>query len=138
MTKRALGNFDVNIVPQKPDNPEAESAQLARMSINKHFHGGLDASSTGEMLAAQTATKGSAGYVAIERVDGTLDGRRGTFYLQHNGTMDRGKPVLAVSVIPDSGTGDLTGISGSMSINIQAGKHSYEFEYRLPEGASFQ
>ena len=125
----------MKIASQKPDNPEAELAQLARMSISKQFRGGLDASSTGEMLAAQTETKGSAGYVAIERVDGTLEGRRGTFYLQHNGMMDKARPSLTVSVIPDSGTGELSGISGAMSINIEAGKHSYEFEYRLPESA---
>jgi hypothetical protein len=135
MTNRAIGTFEVKLTPQKPDNPDAESANVGRMSINKSFHGDIEASSTGEMLAAQTETKGSAGYVAIERVNGTLHGRNGAFLLQHSGKMDRGAPTLLISVIPDSGTGDLAGISGSMSINIEAGKHSYDFEYSLPGAA---
>ncbi|PYR90434.1 MAG: DUF3224 domain-containing protein [Acidobacteria bacterium] len=104
---------------------------LARMSIDKRFHGDLEATSTGEMLSAGTSVKGSAGYVAIERVTGTLAGRSGTFVLQHTGTMNRGTPDLTITVVPDSGTGDLTGLAGRMSINIDEGKHSYGFDYTL-------
>jgi hypothetical protein len=89
MTQHANGTFDVKLTPQKPDNPQAESAKLGRMSIDKHFHGDREAVSFGEMLAAITETKGSAGYVAIERIDGTLHGRKGTFILQHNGIKNR-------------------------------------------------
>src|SRR6185312_9342775 len=97
----------------------------------KQFHGNLEASSKGEMLSAGTSIKGSAGYVAIERVSGTLHGRSGAFVLQHSGTMKRGTPELSVTVVPDSGTGELTGLAGRMMIHIAGGKHSYEFEYTL-------
>jgi Protein of unknown function (DUF3224) len=133
MTKHASGTFGVNLTPQTPDNKEAESANLGRMSIDKHFQGDLEATSNGEMLSAVSDVKGSAGYVAIERVTGTLHGRNGTFVLQHTGTMTRGVPQLSVTVVPDSATGDLTGLSGSMAIKIEAGEHSYEFDYMLPE-----
>src|ERR1035441_9040530 len=103
------------------------------MSIDKKFSGDLEATSQGEMLAAMTAVKGSAGYVAIERVSGTLHGRNGTFVLQHSGTMTRGTPQLSITVVPDSGTGQFDGISGTMTIKIDQGKHSYEFEYTLPQ-----
>jgi len=103
------------------------------MSIDKQFQGDLEATSQGEMLTAGTAVQGSAGYVAIERVSGTLHGRRGTFILQHSGTMTRGAPQLAVTVVPDSGTGELAGLSGRMTITIADGKHSYELEYALAE-----
>lgn len=128
----ATGPFDVRITPRKPDSPEAEKAQLGRMSIDKQFHGDLEAASAGEMLSAMTAVKGSAGYVAIERVEGSLHGRTGSFVLQHNATMNRGVPQLAIAVIPDSGTGELEGLTGSMSIQIDNGAHSYSFEYSLP------
>ena len=133
MTKHAKGTFEVKVTPQKPDNKEAETAKLGRLSIDKQFHGDLEATSTGEMLSAGPDTKGSGAYVALERVNGTLHGRSGTFVLQHNGTMTRGVPQMNVVVVPDSGTADLTGISGAMTIKIEAGKHSYEFEYSLPE-----
>ena len=133
MTKHASGTFGVNLTPQTPDNKEAESANLGRMSIDKHFQGDLEATSNGEMLSAVSDVKGSAGYVAIERVTGTLHGRNGTFVLQHTGSMTRGVPQLSVTVVPDSATGDLTGLSGSMAIKIEAGEHSYEFDYMLPE-----
>ena len=133
MTKHAKGTFEVKVTPQKPDNKEAETAKLGRLSIDKQFHGDLEATSTGEMLSAGPDAKGSGAYVALERVNGTLHGRSGTFVLQHNGTMTRGVPQMNVVVVPDSGIGDLTGISGSMTIKIEAGKHSYEFEYSLPE-----
>ena len=132
MTKHAKGTFEVKVTPEKPDNKEAETAKLARMSLDKQFHGDLEATSQGEMLAAGDA-KGSAGYVAMERVNGTLHGRSGTFVLQHSGTMTRGVPKLSVAVVPDSGTGDLMGLTGSMNIIIDKGKHSYEFEYSLPD-----
>jgi hypothetical protein len=134
MTKHAAGPFEVKLNPQKPDNAQAEGAKLGRMSIDKQFHGDLEAKSQGEMLMAITEVKGSAGYVAVERVNGTLHGRSGTFVLQHSGTMTRGAPELSVTVVPDSGTGELTGLAGKMGIQIESGKHSYEFEYTLPEG----
>ena len=132
-TQHATGTFDVKITPQKPDNPPAEESKVGRMSIDKQFHGDLEATSKGEMLAVQTETKGSAGYVAMERVAGTLRGRKGSFVLQHSATMDRGKPSLSITVVPDSGTGELAGLTGSMKIIIDAGKHSYEFDYTLPQ-----
>ena len=123
------GDFDVKLTPLEPTE-----GGIARMSIEKRFHGELDATSKGEMLAANTEVKGSAGYVAIERVTGTLAGRSGTFVLQHNATMDRGAPSLNIIVVPDSGTGQLTGLAGKMNIIIApGGKHSYDFEYTLPE-----
>ena len=103
------------------------------MSIDKQFRGGLEASSQGEMLSAGTGVKGSAGYVAIERVSGALQGRSGTFVLQHNATMTRGVPQLSITVVPDSGTGELVGLSGRMTIEIADGNHSYEFEYTIAE-----
>jgi hypothetical protein len=136
MTKQASGTFEVNLTSQKPDNKEAERATLGRMSIDKRFHGDLEGTSNGEMLSAMTEVKGSAGYVAIERVSGTLHGRHGAFVLQHTGTMTRGVPQLSVTVVPDSASGDLLGLSGSMTIKIEAGKHSYEFDYTIPETAA--
>ena len=103
------------------------------MSIDKHFQGDLHATSKGEMLSAMGEVKGSAGYVAIERVSGSLGGRNGTFVLMHTGTMARGVAQLSVMVVPDSATGELTGLAGSMTIKIEAGKHFYEFDYTLPE-----
>jgi hypothetical protein len=108
-------------------------AALGRMVIDKQFHGELEATSRGQMLSTMTAIKGSAGYVAIEIVSGSLAGRHGTFALQHSATMNRGTPSLSIMVVPDSGTGQLTGLTGKMSINIAPdGKHSYDFEYTLP------
>jgi hypothetical protein len=127
---KAAGTFDVKINPLTPYSTAAD-AKLARMSIDKQFHGYLEATSQGEMLSAGTDTKGSAGYVAIERVTGTLSGRSGGFVLQHNATMTRGAPYLNIVVVPDSGTGELVGLSGTMQILIDEGKHSYEFEYGL-------
>jgi hypothetical protein len=127
----ASGTFDVKLTPQANDEA-AGSATLGRMSIDKQFHGDLEGTSKGEMLTAGTSVQGSAGYVAIERVSGTLQGRSGTFVLQHSGTMTRGAPQLTITVVPDSGTGQLAGLAGQMTINIADGKHSYEFEYTLP------
>jgi hypothetical protein len=130
MTNRASGTFEVKLVSQRQDDTAAD-ATPGRMSIDKQFHGALEATSKGQMLTAATAVTGSAGYVAIELVTGTLHGRSGTFVFQHSGTMTRGVPQLSVTVVPDSGTGDLVGLAGKMSINIDDGKHSYDFEYTL-------
>ncbi len=132
MNYRATGTFEVKMSPQ-PVHDAAVGSTLGRMSIDKQFHGELEATSKGEMLAASTAVKDSAGYVAIEQVTGTLQGRTGTFILQHSGTMARGAPQLFVTVVPDSGTGQLAGLSGKLSINIVEGKHLYDFEYTLTE-----
>jgi hypothetical protein len=135
MTQIAKGPFEVKIAPQKADNPQAEKSGHSRMSLDKRFQGDLEATSQGEMLSVMTATQGSAGYVAVERVTGTLHGRQGTFALQHTGTMNRGEPSLTITVIPDSGTGDLTGVRGGMKIHIAPdGGHSYELEYSFPSG----
>ncbi len=126
MTSHANGTFEVKLLPQ----PTEEKA-LSRMSIDKQFHGDLEATSKGEMLAAMTSVKGSAGYVAMERVSGSLHGRTGTFVLQHSGTMTRGTPQQSVTVVPDSGTDQLVGLTGKMTILIADGKHAYQFEYEL-------
>jgi len=132
MATTASGPFEVKLTPQQQE--PAGDVSLGRMTIAKQFHGDLVATSTGQMLTAGTSVKGSAGYVAIEKVSGVLHGRSGTFVLQHTGTMTRGAPQLAITVVPDSGTDQLVGLSGKMTINIADGKHSYEFEYSLPEG----
>ena len=131
MTTHATGTFEVKLVPLADDH--ATAAGLGRMSIDKRFHGDLEASSQGQMTSYMTAVKGSAGYVAMERVTGTLAGRKGSFVLQHNGIMDRGAPSLTVAVVPDSGTEELTGLTGTLAIIIADGKHSYDFEYSLPK-----
>jgi hypothetical protein len=128
--KRVTGTFEVKM-DRQPMHGAAESSGIGRMSLAKRYHGALDATGVGEMLAAGTATPGSAGYVAIEQVDGTLDGRRGRFHLQHTGTMDRGTPSLTITVVPDSGTDALVGLSGRLTVRIEGGAHEYDFEYRL-------
>lgn len=134
MKASANGPFEVTLATQPPDNPPAQKAGLGRRSIDKRFHGDLEAASHGEMLAAGTEVPGSAGYVALERVSGTLHGRSGSFVLQHNGTMDRGAPTLTIEVVPDSATGELAGLRGSMRIVIDAqGGHRYDFDYTLPD-----
>jgi Protein of unknown function (DUF3224) len=130
---RARGEFTVTLTPQSSDELTGAST-LARLAIDKQFSGDLIGVSKGEMLSAGTPVKGSAGYVAIERVSGALHGRTGTFVLQHNGTMTRGSPELTVSVVPDSGSGELTGISGTMRIIIEGKRHSYEFDYAIALG----
>lgn len=125
---KAIGSFDVKSTPQAPD--EGDNSGIGRLSLDKTFHGDLEATSKGQMIAVGTATEGSAGYVALERVTGTLSGKSGTFALQHFGTMTRGTPELNVSVVPDSGTGELEGLSGKMQIIISDG-HSYIFEYEI-------
>lgn len=130
VTTRATGTFEVQLAPV-PAYDSSEGSPLGRMSLDKQFRGDLAGTSKGEMLMASTPVKGSAGYVAIERVSGTLDGRSGAFVLQHSGTMTRGAPQLTVTVVPDSGTDQLVGLAGSMLIIITEGKHLYEFEYTL-------
>jgi hypothetical protein len=125
--QHATGDFDVKLAPLSTDEPT-----LGRLSIDKQFHGDLQGTSKGEMLAASTAVNGSAGYVAMERVTGALAGRSGSFVLQHSGTMNRGAATLSVSVVPDSGTGELQGIAGSMTIDMSGGGHRYELTYTLP------
>jgi len=131
VTTRATGAFEVKMARQPLVDGGAEP-MLGRMSLEKTFSGDLQGTGKGEMLMAGTETKGSAGYVAIERVSGTLSGRAGTFVLQHTGTMNRGAPQLSVTVVPDSGTGQLSGLTGTLNIIIAGGKHSYEFDYSLP------
>jgi len=131
MSHVAKGEFTVKL-QALPMEGQPEGSKLGRMSIDKTITGDLVATTVGQMLSAMTEVKGSAGYVAIERVDGVLNGRRGSFVLQHTGTMNKGALSLSVTVVPDSGTGDLVGISGQFNIIISGGKHSYEFTYALP------
>jgi len=128
MSSTIKGPFDVKMTPQG-----AATDPVGRFTLDKVYHGDLEATALGDMLAFGTAVKGSAGYVAIEKVTGTLAGRSGTFALQHWGVMDKGTPELRITVVPDSGTGDLTGLTGTMTIDIQpGGKHFYGFTYTLP------
>jgi hypothetical protein len=129
-THRAAGSFEVTATPQPPYDT-ADGISLGRMTIRKVFHGPLEATSVVEMLSAMTSVPGSAGYVAIERVVGTLDGLAGSFVLQHTGTMNRGQARLNVSIVPDSGTGALKSIEGTMRIDVVEGKHSYTLDYSL-------
>jgi len=131
MQETARGEFTVSLQPLAFEGAPAE-AKLGRMAIDKQITGDLVAQTQGQMLSAMGAVQGSAGYVAIERVSGSLKGRRGSFALQHSGTMNRGVPSLAVSVVPDSGTDALQGLSGDFKIVLTEGKHLYEFNYQLP------
>jgi hypothetical protein len=131
VTNHASGTFEVKVTPQAPEEGVGDPT-VGRLALDKQFHGDLEGTSRGQMLAVRTETEGSAGYVAMERVTGTLEGRTGTFALQHSGTMNRGAPTLVITVVPDSGTGQLAGLAGTMTIVIADGKHSYEFEYTLP------
>jgi hypothetical protein len=130
MTTYASGTFEVKLVPQ---DDKSVDATLGRMTIDKQFHGDLEGVSRGQMLTALTPVEGSAGYVAIERVSGTLHGRSGFFTLQHSSVMRRGESQQNIIVVPDSGTGQLAGLAGKMVIKIADGEHSYEFEYTLAE-----
>ncbi len=132
MTAHASGTFEVKLSPQGQDD-KAEGSSLGRMTIDKQFHGDLEGASKGQMLVAGTDVKNSAGYVAIERITGTLHGRSGGFVLQHSGIMTRGAPQQNITVVPDSGTAQLAGLAGRMTIVIEGGKHSFTFEYTLPE-----
>ncbi|HZP24629.1 MAG TPA: DUF3224 domain-containing protein [Terriglobales bacterium] len=123
----ATGTLEVKLTPQPSDPP------LGRMTLDKQFHGGLEGSSKGEMLTAGSGAKGSSGgYVALESFTGTLDGRKGSFVLQHSGTMTAGSPQLTITVVPGSGTGELEGLTGKMDITMAGGKHSYDLTYTLP------
>lgn len=128
---RATGTFEIKMTPQPPYD-SSDGIKLARSTISKTFHGQLEATSSVEMLSAMTSVEGSAGYVAIERVVGTLDGRAGSFIAQHNGAMARGEASLSVTIVPDSGTGALSGIAGRMTIEIVDKKHLYTLDYTLP------
>ena len=127
----ASGTFEVKLSPQPADD-YADGSALGRMTIDKQFHGDLQATSKGQMLTGMSSVKGSAGYVAIEQVSGVLGGHRGTFVLQHSGTMNRGAPSLSITVVPDSGTDQLAGLAGTMVIDVAGGEHSYAFDYTLP------
>jgi Protein of unknown function (DUF3224) len=129
VTNPAKGTFDVKVTPQAQD--DAAGGPFGRLFLDKQFHGDLEGSSKGQMLASGTGTDGSGAYVALELVSGTLNGRRGSFVLQHSGTMTKNVPTMIVTVVPDSGTDQLTGLAGKMAIVIAGGKHSYEFDYTL-------
>ncbi|HVK52762.1 MAG TPA: DUF3224 domain-containing protein [Pseudoxanthomonas sp.] len=131
MLAQAQGQFEVKLQLQSA-SPGIEAARLGRQTIDKQFQGDLQASSLGEMLAVMTEVKGSAAYVALERVDGSLHGKRGSFVLLHSAVMDRGAPSLSVQVVADSGTGELVGLRGTMRIEITDGQHAYVFDYSLP------
>jgi hypothetical protein len=135
MTHHARGTFVVELTPQPLSAAESE-AQLGRLAIAKQFSGDLEGTSAGVMISVHTPIEGSAGYVAIERVNGVLHGREGSFALQHSGSMDRGAPTLSISVVPDSGTDALSGITGSMTLQIADGTHAYVLAYTLPETPS--
>jgi hypothetical protein len=126
---KASGTFAVKVTPQAPE--EGDTSGIGRLFLDKQFEGDLEATSKGQMLAISSAIEGSAGYVAMEQVTGTLHGKTGAFALQHFGKMTRGTPELNVMVVPDSGSSDLEGLSGRMQIIIADGSHSYDFEYEL-------
>ena len=132
MTTTLEGPFHVRMTPEALAHADAPPS-LGRFRLDKRYEGVLDAVGTGEMLSVRTAVDGSAGYVAIEHVTGTLAGRRGSFVLQHSGVMERGMKRLFLEVVPDSGTGELVGLSGRMGIDIAGGEHFYRFEFTLPE-----
>ena len=132
-TRRATGTFEVKMTPQAADDYTAAGSGLARFTSDKQIHGDLEATSKGQMLSGGDYSSGSAGYVAMERVTGTLSGRSGAFTLQHSATLNRNMPTLSITVVPGSGSGQLAGISGSMNIRIEGGKHFYDFDYSLPD-----
>ncbi len=125
---RAVGPFEVKMVPQDDKNGDG----LSRMLLDKQYHGDLEGTAKGQMLTGGVSANKSGIYIAMEKFAGTLQGRSGSFVLHHTGIMTRGTPDLTISVVPDSGTGELAGIAGKMTINIADGKHSYDFEYTLP------
>jgi len=132
MTRHAEGTFDVKVTPLPPDDATSGTA-IGRYAMEKKIHGDLEAVSKGEMIGAGDLAKGTAGYVAIEQITGTLKGHAGSFALQHNSTMSGGNYNMSITVVPGSGTGDLAGIAGTFTIIIANGKHSYTFDYTLPE-----
>ena len=127
---QARGTFEVKVVPLVADEG-TDTGGFGRLSIDKTFSGDLAGASKGQMVGAFTAVEGSAGYVALERVTGALNGRAGSFILQHSGSMSRGSQTIIVTVVPDSGSGELTGLAGTMQILIEGKKHSYLFDYTL-------
>ena len=127
----ATGTFSVTMQPQPWTEATAPGVTLGRLLLSKQYQGDLQASAQGQMLSAVTGVKGSAGYVAIEVVSGTLHGKSGSFALQHSGLMTRGTPQLSITVVPDSGSGELTGLVGSLNIRIEQGQHFYDFDYTL-------
>lgn len=127
----ARGTFEVKMIPQQ-DAPEVGDPSVGRFSLHKVFSGALAGSSNGQMLTVGTPVEGSAVYVAMERFSGTLDGRTGTFALHHTGIMNRGVPQLTISVVPDSGTDELEGVAGTLTIDVADGQHFYELRYTLP------
>jgi hypothetical protein len=129
--KRASGSFDVTVQPL-PNAEVSADPMLGRFLLTKKFSGDLEATARGHMLSAGTPTQGSAAYVAIDKVTGALQGRKGGFVLQHTGSMKRGVPSLSVMVVPDSGTGELVGLTGTLGINIVEGQHFYDFLYSFP------
>lgn len=130
---QASGTFEIKVVPQAPDSAPARAAGLMRMSIDKRYHGPLEATGQGEMLAQRSADGGEGAYVAMETVEGLLDGRAGRFVLVHRSLMRGGAPQeWTVSVVPGSGAGALAGIEGQLSIRIEGGQHHYAFDYTLP------
>lgn len=132
MSQHASGPFDVKTTPLAADEVTAGTA-LGRFLLSKQYHGALEATAKGEMLTSGSPQTGTAGYVAIEEVTGSLDGRNGTFALQHWGTMNAGNFELRVEVVPGSGAGELAGIAGALTITIApGGKHSYALDYTLP------
>ncbi|MBI9043636.1 MAG: DUF3224 domain-containing protein [Anaerolineaceae bacterium] len=128
---KITGKFDVQLEPLESYAQGEDGMQLGRMAIDKTFHGELSAISKGEMLSVQTTVKGSAGYVAIEQVSGILSGKKGSFVLQHFATIMTGEKRMILEVVPDSGSGQLEGLSGKMLIIIKEGEHNYEFNYQL-------
>jgi hypothetical protein len=131
MTGIAKGTFTVEMKPLS-DPDTVDGVSLGRMSLHKRFEGDLVATGVGEMLTALTPVKGSAGYVAIERVTGTLHGRSGSFVFQHSGTTNQGAQQLSIAVVPGSGVGALAGLSGVFKLRIADGTHFYEFDYAMP------
>jgi hypothetical protein len=129
--KRATGSFEVRLQPLS-NSEVSDDPLFGRLLLTKKFSGDLAGSARGQMLSAGTDTQGSAGYVAIDRFTGSLEGHRGSFVLQHSGSMNRGVPTLSIMVVPDSGTDELQGLTGTLSINIIDGKHFYDFIYSLP------
>lgn len=132
MDSSARGTFEVQLTPQPLAQPDADPG-LGRMAIAKQFTGDMAGEAAGEMLTALTSVEGSAGYVAIERFTGTLHGRAGSFVLQHSGAMAQGEQRLAITIVPDSGSGELAGIAGTMSLDLSGGAHAYDLTYSLPE-----
>lgn len=131
MSKKATGTFEVKVAPLAAEENVGDPL-IGRLSLAKTFSGAMAGSSKGQMLGIDTGIKDSGGYVAAERFVGTLDGRKGSFSLQHSGTMQGGKYEMNIIVVPDSGTDELSGIAGKMTIKIEGGKHFYELEYSLP------